>query len=269
MKKNIGFIKTAYNPDFIIAHADGATGAGGLGKQHAGYLKKMGIDCITGGDLIFQKKDLVDALPQFPFVLRPLNMPAVSPGIGCRCFLTRKKEKIAVISLLGRVGYHRLLADNPFTAAEAIIPVLKKETDCIIADFASFATAEKQSMGFLLVGKISALIGSGTKAATADCRLMRAGGVTAQRNAAGDFAGVRQAKQTAFITDSGRTGSFDSVGGYAPETKIREYRSGLFEYPQEAWQRVGVQGLTIELDGLGSALSVEHVRIENTAVSAE
>lgn len=269
VKKNIGFIKSVYEPDIIIAHADRATGAGGLGKQHAGYLKKMGIDCITGGDFIFQKKDLVEALPQFPFVLRPFNLPAASPGSGFRCFLTRKKAKVAVFSLLGRVGHHRLLADNPFVAVERMLPEVQRETECIIVDFSSFATAEKQSMGFFLSGKVSAVIGSGAGAATADCRLMnswqnRQTNETATDVSADSCREKRQHKRTAFITDAGRTGSIDSVGGYAPEGKIREYRSGLFEYPQETWQHICVQGLHIELDDLGSALSVERVCIENT-----
>ena len=79
---------------------------------------------------------------------------------------------------------------------------------------------------------------------------------------------VQHCKKTAYITDAGRTGSFDSVGGYAPSSKIREYRTGLFEYPQETWQRVCVQGLDIELDGAGGAQSIQRVRIEMPAAMA-
>jgi len=79
---------------------------------------------------------------------------------------------------------------------------------------------------------------------------------------------AQQRRKTASITDAGRTGSFDSVGGYAPSSKIREYRTGLFEYPQETWQRVCVQGVDIELDGAGGALSIQRVRIEIPAAMA-
>ena len=255
VKKNIAEIKNRYHPDFIIANAGMATGAGGLGKQHAGYLKKKGIDCITGGDWIFQKKDLVENLPQMPFVLRPCNLPEQSPGKGYRSFTTRSGEKLAVISLLGRVGHHRLLADNPFTLMQGFLPDIERETPFIMVDFSSTATAEKQTMAFFLAGKVSALIGSGTGAATADERLMSA-------------ECGRQNRKTAYITDAGRTGSFDSVGGHAPSGKIREYRTGLFEYPQETWQRVCVQGLVIELDGAGGAHSIERVRIEVPSATA-
>ena len=272
VKKNIAEIKRRYQPDFIIANAAMATGAGGLGKQHAGYLRKMGIDCITGGDCIFQKKDLVENLPQMPFVLRPCNLPEHSLGAGYRYFTTRNGEKLAVVSILGRVGRHRLLADNPFTLMQALLPKIERETPFIVADFSSTATAEKQTMAFFLAGRISVLIGSGTGAATADERLMSAecdlsGAGSADAHIDMQTATVETGceqhnRKTAYITDAGRTGSFDSVGGHAPSGKIREYRTGLFEYPQETWQRVCIQGLDIELDGAGGALSIERVRIE-------
>ena len=282
VKKNIAEIKRRYQPDFIIANAGMATGAGGLGKQHAGYLRKMGIDCITGGDCIFQKKDLVENLPQMPFVLRPCNLPEHSLGAGYRSFTTRSGEKLAVISLLGRVGHHRLLADNPFTLMQGILPDIERETPFIMVDFSSTATAEKQTMAFFLAGKVSALIGSGTGAATADERLMSAECGLSAGFAAAEYTdtaamqtasaeseknGGRQNRKTAYITDAGRTGSFDSVGGHAPSGKIREYRTGLFEYPQETWQRVCIQGVDIELDGAGGALSIERVRIEIPAAA--
>ena len=257
------------------------TGAGGLGQQHAGYLRKMGIDCITGGDCIFQKKDLVENLAQMPFVLRPCNFPEHSPGAGYRYFTARSGKKLAVISLLGRVGCHRLLADNPFTLMQALLPHIATETPFIVVDFSSIATAEKQTMAFFLAGKVSALIGSGTGAAAADERLLSADtGVSGagassvscahigMQCAGAETDAVQHCRKTAYITDAGRTGSFDSVGGYAPSSKIREYRTGLFEYPQETWQRVCVQGLDIELDGAGGAQSIQRVRIEMPAAMA-
>ena len=279
VKKNIAEIKRRYQPDFIIANAGMATGAGGLGKQHAGYLRKMGIDCITGGDCIFQKKDLVENLPQMPFVLRPCNLPEHSLGAGYRYFTARNGEKLAVVSILGRVGRHRLLADNPFTLMQALLPKIERETPFIVTDFSSTATAEKQTMAFFLAGRISALVGSGSGAATADERLMSAECDLSGSGSGSDHVHIdmqtatvetcceQQSRKTAYITDAGRTGSFDSVGGHAPSGKIREYRTGLFEYPQETWQRVCIQGVDIELDGAGGALSIERVRIEIPAAA--
>ncbi|MFC2616218.1 MAG: YmdB family metallophosphoesterase, partial [Treponema sp.] len=229
------------------------------------------------GDCIFQKKDLVENLPQMPFVLRPCNLPEHSLGAGYRYFTARNGEKLAVVSILGRVGRHRLLADNPFTLMQTLLPKIERETPFIVADFSSTATAEKQTMAFFLAGRISVLIGSGSGAATADERLMSAecdlSGSGSDhvhidmQTATVETCCEQQSRKTAYITDAGRTGSFDSVGGHAPSGKIREYRTGLFEYPQETWQRVCIQGVDIELDGAGGALSIERVRIEIPAAA--
>ncbi|MGP1593649.1 MAG: TIGR00282 family metallophosphoesterase [Treponema sp.] len=240
VKKLLGTLKKEYHPDFIVANANSATGAGGLGKQHALYLKKLGIHCITAGDFIFHKADTVEALDSLRFVLRPFNIPEASPGVGYN-FFTRSQHRIAVISLLGRVGYHRMLADNPFTAISSLLPKIQHEVSAILVDFSASATAEKQTMGFFLAGKVSAVIGSGTKALTADSRILADG--------------------TAYITDAGRTGSLDSVGGYEPYQKIQEYRSGLCEYAPDSWKKLCLQALIIDIDPAGTASEITPVRL--------
>ncbi len=242
VKKQMAWLKTTYQPDVIIANANSATGTGGLGKQHASYLKKLGIDCITAGDCIFQKEDLRAVFPEMPFVLRPANISENSPGNGIYYFSTKKNEKVAVISLLGQFGHFRLTADNPFAYIEKKIAEVQKEADYIIVDFFALATAEKKTMGYFLRGKVSAVIGSGARAATADAQI---------------FDG-----KTAYITDAGRTGSFDSVGGYMPKEKIKEYRTGLFEYSKDSWQRPCLQGVAVDIDASGNAQSVERIFIE-------
>ena len=276
VKKTIADMKRIYQPHVIIAHANMTTGTGGLGKQHASYLRKMGIDCIVGGDCIFQKKDLVENISQMPFVLRPFNLPSQSPGRGFRLFNTKAGVPIGIVSLLGRVGHYRLLADNPFTAVQTLFSTISKETPYIIVDFSSTATAEKQTMAFFLAGRVSAVIGSGTGAATADCQIIDAtaqGDSSASDNSMSNHTILSADtvcaahRLTGYITDAGRTGSFDSVGGHAPAGKIREYRTGLFEYPQETWQRVCLQGLVLELDNTGSTRAVERIAIEVPSTS--
>ena len=275
VKKTIADIKRIYQPHIIIAHANKTTGTGGLGKQHAAYLHKMGIDCIVGGDCIFQKQDLVAELPQFPFVLRPCNLPAQSPGTGFRLFHTKAGVPIGIISLLGRVGHYKLLADNPFTTVQTLFSTVSKETPYIIVDFSSSATAEKQTMAFFLAGKVSAVIGSGAGAATADCQISNGAqgaivaieGTPAEQSILSVDKTYDSCRRTGYITDTGRTGSFDSVGGYAPACKIREYRTGLFEYPQETWRHVRLQGLVLDFDNTGSTRAIEQISIEVPSAS--
>ncbi len=239
VKTQLPNLKEKYKSDFVIANANSATGSGGLGKQHAVYLKKLGIDCITSGDLIFQKKDLVDDLPKTPHVLRPFNLPSESPGNGWKIFNLKPNKKIAVVSVIGRIGHHKIMAENPFTETEKLVSRLKEEAHIIFVDFSSFATAEKQALGFLLSGKVSALIGSGTRVQTADECILE--------------------NKTAYITDAGRTGSLNSVGGYAIEDKIREYRTCLPDFGKDAWARPVLQGLFIKTDDEGNAIEIKRI----------
>ncbi len=239
VKTTLKNLKRKFTPDFIIANANSATGSSGLGKQHAGYLKKLGIDCITVSDSAFQKKDLVDTFDTISYVLRPANLPAISPGRGFKIFRTEKGERIAVVSVIGRIGHHKIMGENPYIETEKIVEKLRVNTDLIFIDFSSLATAEKQAFGFMLDGKVSAVIGSGSKVQTADACILPNG--------------------TAYITDAGRTGSLNSVGGYAAESKIMEYKSSLPDFGKETWEMPVIQGIYLETDENGRTLQVERI----------
>ncbi|AGT44338.1 TIGR00282 family metallophosphoesterase [Treponema pedis] len=239
VKTMLKTLKEKFKPDFTIANANSATGSSGLGKQHAGYLKKLGIDCITISDSAFQKKDLVDSIENISYVLRPANLPSVSPGRGFKFFYNEKKEKLAVVSVLGRIGHHKIMSENPYIETEKLIEKLKTETGFIFIDFSSFATAEKQAFGFMLDGKVSAVIGSGSKVQTADEKILQNG--------------------TAYITDTGRTGSLNSVGGYAAEDRIREYKTCLPDFGKDTWERPVIQGVYLELDKTGRASKINRI----------
>ncbi len=240
VKKKIKDLKKEYEPDFVIANANSATASGGLGRQHAAYLRKLGIDCLTSGDYIFQKPDMVSALDSTNYVLRPYNLTAEAPGRAWK-FLYKKggKEKLAVVSLLGRMGFHRIMAENPYTYADELVSKLKTETNFILLDFSAYATGEKQAIAYMLDGKVSAVIGSGAKVQTADDSILENG--------------------TAYITDAGRTGSLNSVGGYGIEEKIREFKTRLPDYGREAWGRPCIQGLSITLNDEGKATKIERI----------
>jgi len=238
VKNVLPILKKSENPDLVIANADGATGSFGLGRQHAGYLRKMGIDIMTGGDCIFYKKDLVEGIDVLPYVIRPANYPAESPGRGWR-LVQAGQERVAVVSMLGRVGFSRVHSENPFTALPGLIERLHRETPYVIVDFHSGATAEKQAFFFHADGKVSAVIGSHGRVATSDEAILPGG--------------------TAVITDAGRTGSGDSVGGTDPAPKIREYLTRIPDWSRDAWERPVLQGLIIDLDGSGKATSIRRI----------
>ena len=240
LKKCLSELKKEKNPDFIIACADGATGGGGLGRNHAAYIRKLGVQVITTGENCFFKKDLTENIGKIPYVLRPDNLNIEAPGIGSRIYRSGK-QKVGVAVLLGQSGFGRLHSNNPFSGLPALLERLRLETQFTIVDFHAQATAEKQTFFAMAGGLCSAVIGSHTRVQTADERILPGG--------------------TAVITDAGRTGSIESVWGNDSESRIKEYISGIPDWTKDAWEKPELQGVFIELAENGKALAIERLRM--------
>jgi len=241
VKQALPILKKTEKPDLIIGNGDGTTGSFGLGRQHAGYLRKMGIELLTGGDCIFYKKDLVEGLDTIPYVIRPANLPPESPGRGWR-YIQVGNEKVAVVSMLGRVGFNRIHSENPFTALTVLVDRLHQETPYIIVDFHSGATAEKQAFFFHADGKVSAVIGSHGRVQTSDETILPLG--------------------CGAITDAGRTGSLNSVGGTDPAVKIKEYLTRIPDWSRDSWAKPVLQGVVIDLDKNGTTTAIRRISME-------
>jgi metallophosphoesterase (TIGR00282 family) len=245
LKKCLPELKREKEPDFTIACADGATGGNGLGRNHAAYIRKLGVQVLTTGECCFYKKDLTENLGKIPYVLRPYNLNIEAPGQGSRVYHTgddnRRGPKIAVAVLLGQSGFNRIHSNNPFSGLPYLLERLRQETPFVIIDFHAQATAEKQTFFAMAEGDCSAVIGSHTRVQTADERLLPGG--------------------TAVITDAGRTGSAESVGGCDIESRINEYLSGIPDWTRDAWEKPELQGVIIDIDESGKAFSIERLRM--------
>ena len=244
LKKCLPELKAKKKCDFIIACADSATGGNGLGRNHAAYLRKLGVNVITTGECCFYKKDLTENLGKITHVLRPDNLNMEAPGSGSRIYpvsCNNKNQKIAVAVLLGQNGFGRLHSNSPFSGMKALLERLKQETPFVIIDFHAMTTAEKQTFFAMADGSCSAVIGSHGKVQTADEQILPGG--------------------TAVITDAGRTGSAESVGGSDRETKIAEYLSGIPDWTKESWEKPELQGIFIELNENGKAIQAERIKI--------
>jgi metallophosphoesterase (TIGR00282 family) len=239
LKKGLPEIKQRYKPSFVIACANGATGGKGLGRNHAAYLHKLGADVLTTGECCFYKKDLVENLSHLSYVLRPDNLNAVAPGYGARIYKAGT-EKIAVAVLLGQSGFNRMHGDNPVTRLPVLLERLRQETPYIIVNFHAGATAEKRTLFAAAAGRCSAVIGSCGRVQTADEAILSGG--------------------TAVITDAGRTGSANSVGGAEIEGRIQEYLSGIPDWTREAYDAPELQGVLIDLNADGTAASITRIR---------
>ena len=224
--------------DFVIAGGDGATGGYGTGKNHSVYLRKLGVDCLTGGECIYYKRDMVAHIETAPYIVRPANYLDENPGRGFEIYHVGD-EDIAVIVLLGQAGFDRVHLANPFSRLTEIVDAISKRTKRIVVDFHANTTAEKQTMFFHCDGRVSAVIGSHTKVMTTDESVSPAG--------------------TASITDAGRTGSADSVGGLEPAIEIEKFLSQIPERSKAAWKRLEMQGIILEIDENGSAIDIERI----------
>jgi 2',3'-cyclic-nucleotide 2'-phosphodiesterase len=245
VKKTLAAARRELGVDFVIGNADSATGGAGLGRQHAVYLRKLGLEAITTGECAYYKRDIVEHMPKAPYLIRPANYPYGNPGRGYKVFTCELQgggtAKIAVMQLLGQAGFTRVHLANPYQAVYDLSRKLREETPIIVLDFHAATTAEKQTMSHHASGMVSAIIGSHTKAQTADARVMRGG--------------------TAYITDAGRTGSLQSVGGLDPATRIGEYISGISAWSRDGTVGLELQGCLVEVGDDGRAISIKALRI--------
>jgi metallophosphoesterase (TIGR00282 family) len=239
-KQGLRTFRKKRQADFVILCADGATGGGGLGRNHAAYLHKLGAGVLTTGECCFYKKDLTENLEKIPYVLRPENLNPEAPGYGARVFKAGN-EKVGVAVLLGQSGFTRIHGNSPFSMLPSLLERLRRETSCVIVDFHAEMTAEKQTLFYAADGLCSAVIGSHTRVQTADERVLRGG--------------------TAVISDAGRTGSVLSVGGCDSVQRIQEYLTGIPDWTKDAWEQPAMQGVLVDIDRNGKALSIERIHI--------
>lgn len=241
VKTDIKKLKEEYRADFVVANVDGATGGFGIGKNHAIYLRKLGIDVLTTGDQAYYKRDIVPHIDGAPYLLRPANMPPGVPGRGWR-YYDVAGTRVVVLVLLGMSGLGRLHAGNPYTYLPELLRRIEAEagTRNIILEFHATTTAEKGSMFYHADGKLTAVVGSGTRVQTADATIMKGG--------------------TAVITDLGRVGSIDGVSGLESKIEIQQFLTGIPERSQDAWGRMELQGVVFELNEEGRADSIESFR---------
>jgi metallophosphoesterase (TIGR00282 family) len=239
-RKTIGELKQKTGADFVIVCGDAVTSGNGLGKNHAAFIRKLGADVITTGECCFYKKDLTENFNKTPYVLRPENLSVQAPGSGCRVYQCGDK-KIAVACLLGQSFFNRLHGESPFIRLPILLERLRAETPFIIVDFHSVTSAEKRTLFEIADGTASAVIGSHNRVQTGDEQILSGG--------------------TAIITDAGRSGSLDSVGGADIQSRITEYLSGVPDWTRDAWDRLEVQGVTITIAADGKATAIERIRV--------
>jgi 2',3'-cyclic-nucleotide 2'-phosphodiesterase len=191
--------------DLVVANAENAAAGFGLTAEIARELLGLGIDVLTSGNHIWDKKEIYHTLEDESRLLRPANYPPGLPGRGAGVFATPGGVPVGIINLEGRVFMNNL--DCPFRAADLLIEELRSRTKIILVDFHAEATSEKAALAAYLDGRISALVGTHTHVQTADERVLPGG--------------------TGYLTDAGMTGSRDAVIGIRKELAIERFLTQL------------------------------------------
>jgi len=232
-----------YRLDFVIVNGENAAGGFGITEEILRAVVGSGADAVTTGNHVFdQREALVFAERQERF-LRPLNFPAGTPGRGTGLFTARNGASVLVINAMGRIFMDPL--DDPFAAIDREIEQcpLREAADAIVVDFHAEASSEKQALGHHLDGRVSLVVGTHTHVPTADCRVLPGG--------------------TAFQTDVGMCGDYQSVIGMDKEEPLRRF---LHKIPGErftpAKASATIAGLAVDIDdGTGLATAVAPVRL--------
>jgi metallophosphoesterase (TIGR00282 family) len=229
-----------YRVDLVIANGENAAGGFGLTVETAKELFELGVQFFTSGNHIWDKRDALEYITREQRLIRPANYPPGTPGQGSAIVKTAGGVKIGVLNLEGRVFMNYL--ECPFRTADSEIEKLKQETPIIFVDFHAEATSEKTALGWYLDGRVSAVVGTHTHVQTADERILPDG--------------------TAYLTDAGMTGAFDSVIGVRKEEPIEKFLTQRPSKFEVAKKDLRLNGVVIGVDeNTGKALTIERVNI--------
>ena len=231
------------NLAFVIANGENAAGGSGVTADTLEEILKAGVDCVTSGDHVWKKKEVLPLLSKDHRLLRPENYGDRAAGSGIGLYKTRTGHEIAVVNLLGRVFMKP--CDCPFGAAEHALSRLASKTRLIFVDMHAEATSEKVAMGWMLDGRVSAVFGTHTHIQTADERVLPKG--------------------TAYITDLGMTGPYDSVLGRETDRVLQAILTQMPTVFDVAKGDVRLCGALITADTeTGRATAIQRVVVKET-----
>lgn len=205
LKSAIPIIKAQYGVSVVVANGENAAGGNGLTHEVMDELLSSGVDVLTSGNHIFDKKEVFEFIDDVPALLRPVNLPSGTPGHG---YVVHGVQgvPVCVINVAGR-AFMPFQYNDPFTAIDRVLGSLEPEIRVILMDFHAETTSEKAAMAWYLNGRISVMVGTHTHVQTSDERILPRG--------------------TAFITDLGMTGPRDSVIGVKTELVVQKLKTQM------------------------------------------
>ena len=204
----LGSLKAETGADFVVINAENATSGAGLSVDHARALLDAGADCLTLGDHAFDQREMLSFIEKEPRVLRPLNFAKAAPGAGHRLFRLADGRGVLVCIALGQVFMKRPF-DDPFSALDRVLAAHPRggQASAVIAEIHAEATSEKMAMGHFCDGRASLVVGTHTHVPTADAQILAGG--------------------TAYLSDAGMCGDYNSVIGMEAAEPLRRFVTGM------------------------------------------
>jgi metallophosphoesterase (TIGR00282 family) len=226
--------------DFVVANVENIAHGFGVTPETADELLRMGANVLTSGNHIWDKKEIMEYIQSENRLLRPANYPKITPGKGHVVARSRKGFKVGVLNVQGRVFMGP--SEDPFSIAQDLVEQMRKETPIILVDMHGEASSEKQAMGWFLDGKVTAVCGTHTHVPTADQRILPGG--------------------TAYVTDIGMTGPYDSIIGVEKEQIIQKFLDQIPTRFEPAKENPILQAMLIEVDeNSGLAQKIQRITV--------
>ena len=234
-------IVSGHGIDLVIANCENAAAGFGVTREIVEELYQSNIDVLTSGNHLWDKKEVTEFIEDYETLLRPANYPHGVPGGGTVIIPTPSGNYVGVLNLAGRIFMQPL--DCPFRTAEREIEKIRKKTSIIIVDMHAEATSEKRALGWFLDGRVSAVLGTHTHVQTADEDILPGG--------------------TAYITDVGMTGAFDSVIGVKKEMVLERFLTQMPNKFDVAKNDVRLQGVIVDVDEeTGKSRGIERLSVK-------
>ena len=242
LTQHLDALRDEYEADLVIANVENAAAGFGITGKIMDELFSLGVDVMTSGNHIWDKREALDFIDDEPRLLRPLNYPPETPGHGLFVATTPQGEKIAIINLMGAVFMHPTL-DCPFNTIDHLLDQARDEARAVFVDFHAEVTSEKMAMAWHLDGRASAVIGTHTHVQTADERILPQG--------------------CAALSDAGMTGCYHSVIGMDKDISVQRFMNKLPQRFQVATGKGSLCGVHVRIDpATGHATHIERIRRE-------
>ena len=230
--------------DLVVVNGENSAEGRGVTKKTLDELLLGGADVVTGGNHIWDKKEVLQFIDDEPYLLRPANYPTGVPGKGA-CVYPLRGKNVGVMNLSGRAFMQEL--DCPFQRVEDLLRELSGECDVLLLDFHAESTSEKMAMGWYLDGRVAAVVGTHTHVQTADERILPGG--------------------TAFISDLGMVGPWNSVIGFTKEPVLAKKTTGMSARFEVADGPAVYSAVLLAVDdGTGKATAIERIQIREEEI---